>query len=471
MSLVIHNPVNTVRVKISPSDFVAEVKARYAGSEGFVGDAGRVQLLFGGRKLEDLKQLREYGIVDGSIAAHVAMTDPSAESIEYKQLAALLSAAHGASLGGRRSDPTNYHAGGGAWDPSAVDMAWQRFPAVVVGGTGLSRDEVIEALDDEGQSDASFERLLLLGNGTPREKGVFSAPRPSEADVFGWGGGDGISSGTAASSLDRETLIRLRELRRAKQALVPRGPRVLVAFDEHGRDTMDVGPPARIFRNIYVAQVGRFTFRLLHRLEGRWTGEAEVHVAGVAQAMPDVRVCTVQLSFDEMAGVWLETQNLTSRDGFVVKQSMVLRPVADGMCRVELVPNKQTQQDKASSSSSTGTRHRHGTASDAGKGGGGRPGSSRSHSHAHTSSSLDMTLTEQSESVLILTALSPTTGAPVLVETITLLSDMRRVRTVQRFDEEGNFQCLYLIRETRVLDSVTGAVMESTRRPPMQQHQ
>ncbi len=53
-------------------------------------------------------------------------------------------------------------------------------------------------------------------------------------------------------------------------------------------------PPARIFRNIYVAQVGRFTFRLLHRLEGRWTGEAEVHVAGVAQAMPDVRVCTVQ---------------------------------------------------------------------------------------------------------------------------------------------------------------------------------
>jgi hypothetical protein len=82
------------------------------------------------------------------------------------------------------------------------------------------------------------ERLLLLGNGTPREKGV---PVSAPSDVFGWGGGEGISSGTAASSLDRETLIRLRELRRAKQALVPRGPRVLVAFDEHGRDTMDVG--------------------------------------------------------------------------------------------------------------------------------------------------------------------------------------------------------------------------------------
>lgn len=42
-----------------------------------------------------------------------------------------------------------------------------------------------------------------------------------------------------------------------------------------------------------LAQVGRFAFRLLHRLEGRWTGEAEVHVPGVSQAVNDVRVCTV----------------------------------------------------------------------------------------------------------------------------------------------------------------------------------
>ena len=78
-------------------------------------------------------------------------------------------------------------------------------------------------------------------------------------------------------------------------------------------------PPKRSFRHIYVAQVdrwalavlqchaatpvirppptlaqvGRFAFRLLHRLEGRWTGEAEVHVPGVSQAVNDVRVCTV----------------------------------------------------------------------------------------------------------------------------------------------------------------------------------
>jgi hypothetical protein len=140
----------------------------------------------------------------------------------------------------------------------------------------------------------------------------------------------GGSAGAAASSLNREALIRLREQRRAKQALIARGPRQLVEFDEFP-EGFSVGcarlpsfsvppragpspvspssspsfsssspppplrrPPARVFRNLYVAQVGPFMFRLLHRLEGRWTGEAEVHVAGVATAMPDVRVCTVQ---------------------------------------------------------------------------------------------------------------------------------------------------------------------------------
>jgi hypothetical protein len=48
-----------------------------------------------------------------------------------------------------------------------------------------------------------------------------------------------------------------------------------------------------VFRNVYVAQCGRFAFRTLHRMEGRWTGSAEMHLAGRPAAMPDVRVCTV----------------------------------------------------------------------------------------------------------------------------------------------------------------------------------
>ena len=34
----------------------------------------------------------------------------------------------------------------------------------------------------------------------------------------------------------------------------------------------------------------------------------------------------------------------------------------------------------------------------------------------------------------------------------------QRVRTLQRFDDTGRLACLYLMREERVLDAVTGAV-------------
>ncbi|RYG45839.1 hypothetical protein EON67_10190 [archaeon] len=53
--------------------------------------------------------------------------------------------------------------------------------------------------------------------------------------------------------------------------------------------------PTRFYRQLYVAQVGPFAFRTLHRMEGRWTGDAEVHMFGrPLSAAPDVRVCTVQ---------------------------------------------------------------------------------------------------------------------------------------------------------------------------------
>lgn len=213
-------------------------------------------------------------------------------------------------------------------------------------------------------------------------------------------------------------------------------------------------------------------------------------------------------------------------------QAMLLCPVADGVCRVELAPLQQqvggglarvppverlrnlpvrpSQEHKA------GQRHR-ATSQGGGRGRGATPGDGAdpapssggggyashhrhggSHSHAHlgggsTSSAegggaYDMSLAEHGESILILTAVSRETGLPVLVETITLLSDMRvrrrthrgegrweggagkawsrrirwrpcglpcpalqRVRSVQRFDGAGS-QCLYLIREARVID-------------------
>lgn len=62
---------------------------------------------------------------------------------------------------------------------------------------------------------------------------------------------------------------------------------------------------------------------------------------------------------------------------------------------------------------------------------------------------VDVLLKEDSEHVLILTAISRVTKKPVIVETITLVDDFRRVRTVQRFRDDGEFDCLYFVREQR----------------------
>jgi hypothetical protein len=47
-----------------------------------------------------------------------------------------------------------------------------------------------------------------------------------------------------------------------------------------------------MFRQVYLAQVGRFAFRALHRMEGKWVGDAELHVSGRSTPLPDVRVVT-----------------------------------------------------------------------------------------------------------------------------------------------------------------------------------
>jgi hypothetical protein len=181
--------------------------------------------------------------------------------------------------------------------------------------------------------------------------------------------------------------------------------------------------------------------------------------------------------FDDMAGVWKEVQSLTSADGLVSSQTMVFRPIADGTCTVELLPT-ETPHHKASAPGAAGKhsrghlRHSHGgfghAASPASSATGGTP--------PDESAEYQMTLAEQSDSVLVLTAYSRRTGKPMLVETITLLSDMRRCRAVQRFDSHipngvhSAFQCLYLINEERVLDSVSGAVMEPPRRHSVERH-
>lgn len=196
------------------------------------------------------------------------------------------------------------------------------------------------------------------------------------------------------------------------------------------------------------------------------------------------------MTFDDVAGVWRERQALTSRDGLVTAQFMTLRPIADGLCAVELTHGEAPANDhhhhhgRSGSRGKGGYHHHLHRWPGAGAGGGGTYASAaadRAERAAHPYGGSegasagtgvgvggfigpheDMTLQELSDSVLVLTSVSRTTGRPVMIETICVTSDLSRTRTVQRFDPhgEGAPAAVYVIRETRVIDAVTGAMME-----------
>jgi hypothetical protein len=149
-------------------------------------------------------------------------------------------------------------------------------------------------------------------------------------------------------------------------------------------------------------------------MEGRWNGEATVQTPSSAEL--GVRVCSTELRYDDELGVWHERQTLTEIGGISHSQSLTFQPSGNGKCRV-MGENTRAWAECA------------------------------------------IQLEELSEHVMLLTATSHRTGKPIIVETITVVDDLRRIRTVQRFDETGAFQCLYLCKEQRVIDAVSGAVV------------
>ena len=59
---------------------------------------------------------------------------------------------------------------------------------------------------------------------------------------------------------------------------------------------------------------------------------------------------------------------------------------------------------------------------------------------------------ESSPYLLIVTAVDNHTGKPKLVETLTILDNTNRVRTIQDFSAVGNMTDVFVIKEERVLD-------------------
>ena len=65
---------------------------------------------------------------------------------------------------------------------------------------------------------------------------------------------------------------------------------------------------------------------------------------------------------------------------------------------------------------------------------------------------------ESSPYLLITTAVDSQTGKPKLVETVTIMDKMHRVRTIQDFSAVGNMTDLFVMNETRIIDPSASSI-------------
>ncbi|TYZ61540.1 hypothetical protein PybrP1_006864 [[Pythium] brassicae (nom. inval.)] len=168
--------------------------------------------------------------------------------------------------------------------------------------------------------------------------------------------------------------------------------------------------PGRAFFNQMSVRVNGCSFHVLPSMEGRWNGE----LATIPAGDEGTQVCSYDLIFRDDEGVWSQRQSRTTINGLTLTQHFWIKPVADGILKIE--------------------------------------------SDDPTLRGADITMQELGTAFVAVTATSKRTGRPIMVEMITIVDSSRRLRTVQRFDESGAFRSVYVMNEARVVDAVSGAM-------------
>ncbi|KAE8912680.1 hypothetical protein PF005_g3465 [Phytophthora fragariae] len=166
----------------------------------------------------------------------------------------------------------------------------------------------------------------------------------------------------------------------------------------------------RAFFNQLSVRVNGCSYHVLPSMEGRWNGE----LTTVPEQDEGSQVCSHDLVFRDDEGVWSQRQSRTTMSGLTSMQHMWIRPVSDGILKIE--------------------------------------------TDDPTLRGSDITMQELGTNVIIVTATSKRSGRPLMVETITGIDSSRRLRTIQRFDESGAFRSVYVMNEVRVVDAVSGAM-------------
>lgn len=176
--------------------------------------------------------------------------------------------------------------------------------------------------------------------------------------------------------------------------------------------------PNRVFKSMFVSVVGGFIFEVMHRLEGKWSGESvvpsEVTPSWTPSDPQEVAapspVTSCELRFNPR-GYWVEARNSVDRTGLVTVRTIRYKPIGNGKLRVEMSDGMYAE--------------------------------------------CKVETVEVSPYLLMTTAVDIRTGKPLLVETVTITDNVSHVRTIQDFSAMGTVMDVFVINERRVVDAST----------------
>ncbi|KAF1773419.1 Ubiquitin-related domain [Phytophthora cactorum] len=191
----------------------------------------------------------------------------------------------------------------------------------------------------------------------------------------------------------------------------------------------------RAFFNQLSVRVNGCSYHVLPSMEGRWNGE----LTTIPPQDEGSQVCSNDLIFRDDEGVWSQRQSRTTMSGLTSMQHMWIKPVSDGILKIETTTRHcevQTSPCRSSARTSSSSRP--------------PPSVQVQHQWSYVSF--------YPWSNLLMVCVCLVAGCPLMVETITGIDSSRRLRTIQRFDESGAFRSVYVMNEVRVVDAVSGAM-------------
>ncbi|POM77202.1 Hypothetical protein PHPALM_5446 [Phytophthora palmivora] len=168
--------------------------------------------------------------------------------------------------------------------------------------------------------------------------------------------------------------------------------------------------PGRAFFKQDLVRVNGEREHVLPSMEGRWNGE----LTTIPPQEEGSQVCSNDLVFRDDEGVWSQRQSRTTMSGLTSMQHMWIKPVSDGILKIE--------------------------------------------TDDPTLRGSDITMQELGTNVIIITATSKRSGRPLIQADSQFIGKLPLPPPFQVFDESGAFRSVYVMNEVRVVDAVSGAM-------------